>query len=222
MGCCADRRFRRGAIVLAALLAPAAAHAQQPESFTARVAAAVAQRWGVPAARVHIEWERNAPEHGGSFTLEGGAAGEWVVSTTGQGDRANYRLRAGVLQECPSAARDLPRAVTLASDHITRSTVTRWGPPVSGGCADVEGWVTRRPVRMGEPLEPPAVAPPAAVRSGEKVRVTFVRGSVAVTLDGRAAGSGAVGDRILVHMETGRRVMTTITGAGSVEVREIT
>jgi len=221
MGCCAESRARTGSIVLLMLVACIApVRAQSSDAFADRVAAAIAERWAVSPSVLRLEWERGAPSAAGSFSLEGGAAGEWVVMIPANGRNENRRLRAGVLLTCPTAARDLPRATAIAASDIARSTVTHWGPPPRNGCDDVEGWVTRRAVRMGEPLTAPAIAPPAAVRSGDRVRVTFIRGSVAVTLDGRAAGTGAIGERVLVHTQTGRRVMTTITGAGTVEVRE--
>lgn len=213
--------MRASLAIVLLLVRGASAQAQPAEPLTTRVAEAIAERWGVPAAQLRIEWQQVAePDYTGAFALQGGTTAEWLVIAQDDARRPGWRLRAGVLEACPVAARDLPRAAVLSSNDIRISPVAHWGVPTADRCSPVGGWVTRRVVRQGEPLAAPAVAPPTAVRSGENVRVTFVRGSVSLVLDARAAGTGAIGDRVLVQMATGKRVTATITGDGTVEYRE--
>lgn len=189
-----------------------------------RIAADIAGRWGVQASAVRVEW--SSPElaatlaHDATFRLIGGGAdGVWYVDVDGATGRASrLRLRAGTETMVPVAARDLERNVTLAAEDIARETKVVWGPPTRDEDNVVPGWVTRRRIARGEPLVTPAVALPDAVKPGDDVRIVYVNGPVELVLAGRAAGSGAVGERVAVRAETGRRLEGVIVAPGTVKV----
>src|SRR5690242_5592274 len=71
----------------------------------------------------------------------------------------------------PIAAHDLARGAVLGAADIawTDSVPSRFGARDSVQV----GWVARRPFRTGEVLEPPGVAPPDLVSSGDAVNVIY-------------------------------------------------
>jgi flagella basal body P-ring formation protein FlgA len=228
MGCFAERRPVLLVVAFAATLATALAAlctfvdaAAVPGDASARAVAAIAERWGVPASDVRTEWSEPLPFGVmGELTLRGnGAQGHWLVDIrAGDGTLHRGRLRAGVVVQAPHAVRDLPRGATIAEQDIAWTESVAWGPPQRGARASVEGWTTRRIVIAGEALATPAVAPPVWVRSGEDVRVIVVRGTLELAMTGRAAGTGAAGERVAVRASTGRRLTGTITAPGVVRV----
>lgn len=94
------------------------------------------------------------------------------------------------------ATRDLPRGVALEPADVT-------GP--ADVTADVIGWVTRRVIAEGEPLRHPAIAPADIIRSGDAVQLVWSEGAVEIRLSGKALGSAAVGETLLVRVDTQRR-----------------
>jgi flagella basal body P-ring formation protein FlgA len=206
-----------------AVAAPASVSADSD----ALVREAIAGRWGVDAARVRIEWATPdaLPEAAAGIRLLGsGADANWVVSFEGDDGSvlARHRVRAGVELSVPVAARDLERAVMLVEADVRYDTMLQWGPPPRSTGVAPYGWETRRRITAGEPLRAPAVAPPTLVRPGDDVRITFVRGGIAISLAGRAAGSGALGERVSVRATTGARLEGVITGTGTVRVEAAT
>src|SRR5690606_30298771 len=68
------------------------------------------------------------------------------------------------------------------------------------------GWVTRRVVQAGEELRAPTIAPPNLVTAGETVQLLWRQGSLELRVRGRAMGSAAEGERVLVHVDSRRRL----------------
>jgi len=84
---------------------------------------------------------------------------------------------------------------------------------------DIVGTRARRDISAGELLTPALVVVPPAVRSGDQVRVVVTMGPVQVSGEGRASGSGQVGDRIRVLTPSSRKPLNArITGRGAVEI----
>jgi flagella basal body P-ring formation protein FlgA len=84
---------------------------------------------------------------------------------------------------------------------------------------DIVGTRARRDIAAGELVTNALVVVPPAVRSGDVVRVVVTMGSVQVSGDGRASGSGQVGDRIRVLTASSRKPLNArITGRGAVEI----
>ncbi len=106
------------------------------------------------------------------------------------------------------AARDLERGETLALEDLVLGEKSAAEAPV--------GWVTRRVVREGEPLRPPAIAPARVVHAGDQVQVVWSDGALELRMTGRAMNSAATGDPVRVRVDTRRRFEGTATGDGTV------
>lgn len=209
---------------------PAAAEAvEDSPPDTAALVEAVRPRvsalWGVPEGRVVVElagpWRPRAEAAWRDVVLVGsGAGGQWVVRPA-DGSEGGVRVRAGVLTPVATAARTLPRGHELAAADLVVDEGVRWGPPDAGGTATVRvGWRTARAVAEGEPLVPPAVQPPAAVRAGEVVEVVWRRGGVALRTEGIAAGNAPVGLEVAVRAGGGRRLRGIAVAPGVVDVTQ--
>ena len=84
---------------------------------------------------------------------------------------------------------------------------------------DIVGTRARRDITAGELMTNALVLVPPAIRSGDLVRVVLTMGTVQVTGEGRASGSGQIGDRIRVLTPSSRKPLTArITGRGAVEI----
>jgi len=121
----------------------------------------------------------------------------------------------GIERTVPVAARALPRGATITStDYMIIATVVR--PALKTAAAAESGWVTRRPVAAGEPLVEPAVGPPALVTSGQLVSFVADREGIRLSIRGTAATAGALGDRVYVRVESGRRLRGVVTAPATV------
>jgi flagella basal body P-ring formation protein FlgA len=118
------------------------------------------------------------------------------------------------------AARDLERGETLTAEDFTRVPVPADAGAGAGDDAPQEliGWKTRRVIAEGEPLRAPAVAPPDLVNAGEPVEAVFRGRTVVLRVKGTAAGSGAMGERVLVRIDARRRLEGVVIGPALVEL----
>jgi flagella basal body P-ring formation protein FlgA len=121
----------------------------------------------------------------------------------------------GVERTVPVATRPLPRGAVLAdTDFQLTTAVVR--SSLRSASAATAGWVTRRPISAGEPLVEPAVGPPALVTSGQLVSFIAEREGVRLSIRGTAASAGALGDRVWVRVEAGRRLRGVVTAPATV------
>jgi flagella basal body P-ring formation protein FlgA len=90
-------------------------------------------------------------------------------------------------------------------------------PPGSPDSALV-GWVTRRTLAAGEPLVPPAVAPPPVVRRGQTVVARYASGGVDVALRGTAMSDAPAGGRLFVRIDARRRLVAVADGPARVRL----
>ena len=113
------------------------------------------------------------------------------------------------------AARDLPRGAVLAAEDIAAA-------PLPAGRAPVPvarpGWTTRRTIVAGEPLVAPTVSPPDLVEAGQTVQAVWRRGAIELRVAGRATGSAALGERVLVRIDARRRVQGVVVGPALVQI----
>lgn len=111
------------------------------------------------------------------------------------------------------AKHDLPRGVVITEDDVVLQ-------PSSGrsGEAGGPGWITRRLVRAGEELRPPAVARPALVGRGETVEVRRATGTVQLSVTGTAVAGAGLGERIRVRIARGWTVEGVVVGPALVEL----
>ena len=209
---------------------PPSAEARQavPPAVAGRVAEWLAREWGVPAARLRLEWGRaqgRAPADGGSagdpdvpFKVAGRGTDGWLVIVLDPASRAAsaLRVRAGVEDTVAVAARALASGTRLAAGDVSHEPRLRWGPPLPRVAAGPgPGWEVRRAVAAGEVLERPAVAPPALVAAGAPVRFVWAGGPVQVSVTGIALNSARQGEIVRARV-VGRsdRLVGTVTGEG--------
>ena len=114
------------------------------------------------------------------------------------------------------AARSLARGTVITTDDIVyKDSVVR----AAGDSSRVApGWVTRRMISAGELLRAPAVEPPNVVLANQSVDVEWKDENIALTLRGIVTRSGAVGDRVTVRTESGRRFEGTVVAPGRVRI----
>lgn len=122
----------------------------------------------------------------------------------------------GVERSVPVAAHALARGVALSpSDYRIATVVVR--PALRGAATADSGWVTRRAVAEGEALIEPAVGPPSLVTAGQAVTFVAQTGTVRLSVRSTAASAGALGDRIWVRMDSGRRLRGVVAAPGTVQ-----
>ena len=95
------------------------------------------------------------------------------------------------------ATRDLARNTALATSDVAAS------PGNAAGELAVAlpiGWVTRRAIRAGERLAPPAVVPPRLVRRGETVTLLYDDGALQVSRRGDALRDAALHETCAVRV----------------------
>lgn len=191
-----------------------------PPALAGQIRLAVAERWGTPPDSLHIEWEEPAqPLKSGAEMrrlLGPGRAGSWIALLGQEESRGSIRFRAGMRLLTPVARIDFGRGRRLSAEDIEWTHVVSWGPPAEVGPQAAVGWITRRPIAAGDPLVRPLVAPPAAVRSGEAVTVRWTSGRVTIDVPGEAIGEAALGETVLVRLETGLRVRGTAADSQTV------
>lgn len=126
------------------------------------------------------------------------------------------RSAVGMTRRVAVAAHAIARGAVLSVDDIEyRDTTLR---VVTDTSEIVPGWVTRRMINTGEVLREPAVEPPQVVTANEPVLVEWIDGNVSLTINGIAARSASLGDRIPVRTELGKRIEGTVVAPGRVRI----
>ena len=116
----------------------------------------------------------------------------------------------------PVAARHLARGTVLEEADISHPGVERHHGPARDASGVAPGWVTRRLIRAGEPLRPPAVAPAPLVTAGSAVRLVVRGEAFQMSVDGVAVVAASLGDTIPVRLGAKRRVRGVVTGPAQV------
>lgn len=200
------------------------------EAVEGKVRDLLAGVWEVDPNVLHLEWGRPRagvlpPGFSEVDLLGGGRDGMWVVSLHRPGHPSDSRsvlLRAGVVLTQPVAKRGLPRGRVVSDADIEIRPRVHWGSPEEALVTVEGGWVTHRRFDRGELLASPGIRPPLMVESGSPVQVRWARGGVEISLRGRAVGSAAMGERVRVRTENGRRLDGIATGPGTVTVSSST
>jgi flagellar basal body P-ring formation protein FlgA len=113
------------------------------------------------------------------------------------------------------ATRALSRGTILTARDIGMAHADGPRIPVSDSTV-APGWITRRAIRQGEPLRPPAVAPAPVIVRGQSVTLSVDATTLRLSLQGIALSSAAVGDRVTVRLGPKRTVQGLVTGPGQV------
>ncbi len=212
--------------LLVAALAMVAGDTGVAPAVVGRVAAVVASEWGVEPGAVRLEWaaghRRSNSDPGGTIRLAGRDQDGWLAVTVApdSGAAFSWRVRAGIERDVVVANRTMAAGAVLSADDFHHERRVVWGRPVEGRSQpDPAGWELRRSVTEGVTLTAAMLEAPRAVRSGDQVRLTWIRGAVTLELDAVALGAGRVGD--VVQMRAGsNRLRAILTGPGMARVGE--
>ena len=193
-----------------------AAHAGDvPPRLAARVAQAVGRAWGMDTTGLVLSWGSGSladvPDTTAFRLLGRGEEGWFAVAFEPAGRPARaIRLRAGIAGRRLVAARALRPGMRLGEGDIREEPHLSWGPPpVTDEPVPGPGWVVKRILTPGDPLDRARVAPPPVIEVGQPVRVLWNQGNVSIALEGTALNDAALGGTIRVR--TGQR-STTLTG----------
>ncbi len=226
------------AIILVSPGQGSAQEAWQPPTWVdGSVRALVAEAWSVEQDAVVLEWGpppvgRSLPEHAPldpdagptpiaeQVQLAGaGVRGAWVVRLPDEGGTFGVRVRAGVRGPRAVAARTIERGETLTEADIATEETVSWGRPDHRTPEAVPGWRAERRIERGSALREPSVRPALVVRTGERVRVVWRSGRVALTLTGVAMGTARPGESVTVRLDAGRRLRGEADADGVVWIR---
>jgi flagella basal body P-ring formation protein FlgA len=87
---------------------------------------------------------------------------------------------------------------------------------------DIVGYAPRRAIRPGQPIQSRDIERPIAVRQGETVTMSYVRGNLILAAIGRALENGGIGDTVRIqNIHTKRTVDALVTRPGEVAVTPI-
>ena len=114
------------------------------------------------------------------------------------------------------AARPIARGAVLGADDIEYRDSTTSAPADTNQV--VVGWVTRRMIVAGEVLRSPAVTPPVIVMANESVEVEWTDQNVRLTVRGIATRSAALGERVPVRIDSGKRMDALVVAPGRVRI----
>ena len=193
--------------------------------LSARVAEQVARIWATDSAGLVLSWGSGSlagvPDTT-TFHLLGRGEGGWFAVTFEPAGRPQIaiRLRAGIAGRRLVAARALRVGMRLVEADIREEPWLQWGPPVEGAELPTAGWVVRRLLSPGDPLDLIRVAPPPLVDAGQPVRLIWNEGNVSVALEGVAMHAAAMGQTVRVR--TGGRagvVLGTVTAPGEARMQ---
>jgi flagella basal body P-ring formation protein FlgA len=119
----------------------------------------------------------------------------------------------------PVAARDLARGEVLALTDIV--SVSSSASADENAADSLVGWTTRRVISAGEPLRAPAVSPPDLVKAGDTVQAVWRGKTIELSIGGTAAGSAALGERVLVRVDARRRLEGVVIGPALVQLESL-
>ncbi len=176
----------------------------------------------MPERAVRLEWGRlpgTLPGGAPPFRVTGRGVGGWlvVVFEPPGADAVAVRLRAGVEDSVPVAARPLAAGTRLVPADVRREPRVCWGPPAPPSSSlPGPGWEVRRALAAGDALARPAVAPPLLVEAGAPVRLLWTDGAVQVSVVGTALNRARQGELVRARVE-GRpdRLVGTATATGT-------
>lgn len=114
------------------------------------------------------------------------------------------------------ATRALARGTVLSVDDFEFRDTTMRG--VTDTSRVDAGWVTRRMIAAGEVLRSPAVEPPMLVVANQAVEVEWRESNVRLTFRGTVTRGAALGERVTVRTDAGRRMEATVVAAGRVRL----
>ncbi|HEY4321500.1 MAG TPA: flagellar basal body P-ring formation chaperone FlgA [Gemmatimonadales bacterium] len=175
-----------------------------PTALVVRVRAEIAARWQVDTAAVQLEWGQWVADSNAAaapFRLTGGLNEGWFAVTIlpAHASPRAVRVHAGTHRNVPTASHALAIGHRLDSLDINMAPAIAWGAPVQNPARDIVGWEVRRPLREGDQLLGPGIAPPVVISTGDSVVLTWAHGGVHVERQGVALQPARQGDQLRVR-----------------------
>ena len=173
-----------------------------PGSVEGWVRAAVAERWNVASESITVDWGRfpaaGATEDSAAIRLLGsGRDGRFVVTFRAQAGREiAVSIRVGYRAEVLVAARPIGTGAIITAADVATIERVRWGGPPPQGPTNPIGLEARRSLGTGDLLEPPAVAPPVAISSGQLIRFVWEQAGIRVVREAIAQNQGRPGETV--------------------------
>jgi flagellar basal body P-ring formation protein FlgA len=120
-------------------------------------------------------------------------------------------------QRVAVATRTIARGTVLSAGDFTLRDTTLRGPIDTSLVG--EGWIARRLIGAGEVLRMPAVERPRMINANQPVELVWQDSNVILTLRGIATRNAAMGERIAVRTDSGRRVEATVVAPGRLRLQ---
>ena len=120
------------------------------------------------------------------------------------------------------ATRALQRGDTLHAEDIAivdTILVWRWSTVAPDTTRAQPGWITRRPIAVGEVLRYPAVGAPPVVSAGARVSLIYQDGPVRILLTGVATNTAPLGAPVGVRINPTRRLDGIAVAPNTVRLR---
>jgi flagellar basal body P-ring formation protein FlgA len=123
----------------------------------------------------------------------------------------------------PLPAQTIAAAQTIRSKSIiTQTDLIVLATIVNGALTDADqviGMEARTVLYPGRPIRPRDIGPPALVERNQIVTVTYVKGSLFISAEGRALGRGGLGERIRVmNLASRTTLFGTVTASGNIRI----
>ena len=130
---------------------------------------------------------------------------------------------AALLAASVAAAETVVAARTLRAESLVGPSDLKMLDEATPGALsraeDAIGLETQRNIYAGQPLRALDLGPPAIVLRNDVVVLSYYRGGLAISTEGRALGRAGVGDRLRVMNLASRASVTgTVLADGTVEV----
>ena len=128
-----------------------------------------------------------------------------------------------VLAQASWADTLVPTHTIRAKQIITAEDLAYKSVDIAGAFsdpADVIGQEARVSLYAGRPIRPGDIGPPAIVERNDLVMLTFNRGGLLISTEGRSLGRGSEGDIIrAMNLASRTTISGRISADGSIEVR---
>ncbi len=129
------------------------------------------------------------------------------------------RLRLAHRRDGVVTVRPVTRGATLTADDVALQSVRTWGAPVTASAAtSYIGTEARRAIAPGETLRPSDVTAAPIVFAGDTVTAELIRDGVRLAMTGTALQTAALGGRVSIRLDRGRRFAGIATGRNTVRL----
>ncbi|HEX2525528.1 MAG TPA: flagellar basal body P-ring formation chaperone FlgA [Geminicoccus sp.] len=142
-----------------------------------------------------------------------------VQDADGRSAHLPFAADVQAMVEVPVPLRPVPAGTILTGDMLGSAWLpaVRLDDELVRSPAEMRRSEVAKRLRPGQPVARSALRPPSAVRRGEPVLITFVRGGLRLTIAGRALEDAAIGQTVrATNPASNREVHGIVSGPGEV------